>query len=195
MADTIKCRIFGEGASSDVNGVSITGVRVEGKQITSLDQIGLVPGVYTSNITYAQGECSGAVTVLPYELKLTAGVAPEIKVVPNIEQDGLVIPDFGVLNNDPPYAGQKVDTSNTSISATFGHGDRANSPWNKGDIPESPENGIANLIDGDRTTEWQFNQWDLSVDKQFVALSFEFGKATQVGNIRILGTSGSNIMR
>ncbi len=195
MADTIKCRVFGEGASSDVNGVSISGVKVEGKQIKSLDQIGLVPGVYTSNITYAQGECSGATVVLPYELNLTEGETPSITVVPSIKQDGLVIPDFGVLNNDPPYAGQKVDTTNTSISATFGHGDRANSPWNDGSIPEAEGKGVANLLDGDRTTEWQFNEWDVSVDKQFIAISFEFGKPTQVGNIRILGTSDSNIMR
>lgn len=196
MADSIMCRVYGEGSSSNVDGVSISNIEIEGKLMKSLADIKLTPGVYTSNITYSSSgnEVTGADVVLPYKLELSQDDAPEITKVSNVLQAGLVVPDFAVLNNDPSYAGKKVDTSSVVLTATYGSGDRATADWNLGNIPEKQGKSYKNLLDGDRASEWIFSDWQ-GLDNEFVALSFDFGSATQIGNIRILGTSGSNIMR
>lgn len=195
MADTIKCRIFGEGAQSNVDGVNIKNVQIEGKEITSLEELNLAPGVYTSDIKFTKGSATGATLAVPYRVELPTDHKTEHTGISSIDQTGLVVPDFAVLENDPPYAGLKVDASTTTITATYGKGDKANSPWNLGDIPQSEGKTTANLLDGSRANEWQFDAWQDGVENEFVAISFEFGKQTQIGNIRILGTSGNNIMR
>ena len=195
MADSIKCRIFGEGAQSNVDGVTIKNVQIEGKEMTALEDLKLAPGVYTSNIKYTQGTTTGATLTTPYTVDLPQDHVTQHSQVSSIDQNGLVVPDFAVLDNQPPYAGLKVDTSSTTITTTYGQGDKANSPWNVGEVTQEEGKTTANLLDGDRANEWHFNAWHDDVQNEFVAVSFEFGQATQVGNIRILGTSGSNIMR
>lgn len=194
MADTIQCRIFGEGAQSNVDGVTIKNVQIEGKQIASMDELKLSPGVYTSNVNFQSGEATGAILNVPYNVQLAPDHVLQHTQVSSINQHGLVVPDFAVLDNQPPYAGIKVDTSSATVSVTYGAGDKANSKWNLGDVTQQDSN-VSNLLDGDRSTSWKFSEWHTDVENEFIALSFDFGKATQVGTIRFLGTSGSNIMR
>ncbi len=193
MAQTIKCRMFGEGAQSNVDGVTLTNVSVRGEEVNSLEDIGLSPGVYTSNVTLTGGAATGAVITLPYKSELTSQDVSATKME-NIEQNGLIVPQFAVLNNPPTYAGIKTDPSIITISATYGNGDRANSPWNT-DTVTAGENPYTNLIDGSRSAKWSFNEWKNQGEDEFVAISFDFSRAMKIGNIRILGVEGSDVMR
>lgn len=194
MAQTIKCRMFGEGAQSNVDGVTLTNISVGGKEITNLEDIGLSPGVYTSNVTLSGGAATGAVITLPYKSEL-AGTGVTATKVENVEQNGLIVPQFAVLNNPPTYAGIKTDPSNITLTATYGNGDRANSPWNTETVSSQGENPYTNLIDGSRSSKWSFNEWKNQSEDEFVALSFDFSRAMKIGNIRILGAEGSDVMR
>lgn len=195
MADTVVCRIFGEGTSSNVDGVSISDVEIEGVRMKSLEDLKLTPGVYTSRIKYSNGkdEVHGAITALPYKLELASDVA-SVTQVSTIRQEGLEVPNFAIQNNDPTYAGKIIDTDGVTVTATYGEGDRASSEWNKAPVEDTEGNEVSRLIDGDRTTEWVFDAWT-GADKEFVALSFEFSQPTRIGNIRFLGSTASNIMR
>lgn len=197
MVDTIRCRAFGEGTSSNIDKVTISNVEIAGKNIKSLEELKLTPGVYVTNLNYAAGDnkVSGSLSTLPYKLQLEQGDQPQLTSKSNIEQNGLEVPDFALVNIDPTYAGKKVDLSQTTVTATYGAGSTAKAEWNLGNIPQTNGKGVANLYDGQRTTEWEFSAWKNEKEDEFVALSFEFGKATQVGNIRIMGSTASKIMR
>lgn len=197
MADTIRCRAFGEGANSNIDNVIISNVEIEGKSIASLDELNMVPGVYVTNMRYVSGEgkVSGALSPLPYKLELSDNDQAQVTTKQNISQSGLDVPDFALVNVAPTYAGKKVDLSQANITATYGAGATARAEWNLGAIPQIADKGVSNLYDGSRTTEWEFNAWKNEQEDEFVALSYEFGKATQVGNIRILGSTASKIMR
>lgn len=192
MAQTIKCRMFGEGASSNVDGVTISNLTVRGKEVKALDDIGLTPGVYTSNVKLNKGSATGAIIALPYKSELASSEVSAVKVE-NIMQNGLVVPEFAVLNNQPTYAGIKTESSDITVTATYGRGDRANSPWNEGAVAVGT-NPYTNLNDGSRATKWTFNQWK-NVENEFIAVNFDFSKAMSIGNIRILGVEGSDVMR
>lgn len=192
MAQTIKCRMFGEGASSNVDGVTISNLTVRGKEVKALADIGLTPGVYTSNVKLNKGSATGAIIALPYKSELASSEVSAVKVE-NIMQNGLVVPEFAVLNNQPTYAGIKTESSDITVTATYGRGDRANSPWNEGAVAVGT-NPYTNLNDGSRATKWTFNQWK-NVENEFIAVNFDFSKAMSIGNIRILGVEGSDVMR
>lgn len=196
MADTIICRAFGESTASNVSDVTVQDVEIEGKRVSSLNDIGLVAGAYTNNVTYNDSKAAiiGAAVTLPYNLQLEQGSQPQVTVVANIAQEGLQVPQFAVLNNQPTYAGKLIDTSNVVVTATYGEGDRAKSEWNKAPVTDVEGHEVANLLDGDRTTEWVFDAWT-GVEKEFVALSFNFDSPTRIGNIRFLGSTASDIMR
>lgn len=196
-ADTIRCRAFGEGVNSNIDGVTISNVEIAGKSITSLDELKLDPGVYVTNLRYAAGEnkVSGALSPLPYKLQLSDNDQPQITSNQSVSQSGLDVPDFALVNIDPTYAGRRVDLSQATVSATYGAGSTSKADWNMGAIPQANGKGVSNLYDGNRTTEWEFNAWKNEQEDEFVALSYVFDKPTQVGNIRILGSTASKIMR
>lgn len=196
IANTIRCRAFGEGVNSNIDNVTISNVEIAGKNIASLDELKLTPGVYVTNLRYVSGESkvSGALAPLPYKLDLSDDDQAQITQIKGVAQNGLDVPDFALVNIEPTYAGKRVDLSQATVTATYGAGATARAEWNLGDIPKSGKD-FTNLYDGDRTTEWEFNAWKNEQDDEFVALSYYFGKATQVGNIRILGSTASKIMR
>ncbi len=194
MASTIKCRMFGESNTSTIDGVTISDVEIGGQKVADLDGLKLVPGAYTNNINYnSEKSVSGARYIPSYSYN-DQGKQPSVTVKANIEQHGLVVPDFALLDNEPTYAGTKIDTSSITFTATMGKGDTAKAEWNIKNAVETENYESTNLIDGQRSTEWMFDAWT-GEENEFVALSFVFGKQVQVGNIRILGSKMSDVMR
>lgn len=194
MADSIICRMFGEGKNSNIDGVKIIGVEIEGKQISSLEELSLEPGAYTTNVTFTKSEVSGAQVRIPYTLDIPEGSKPTVTVKENISQTGLEVPDFAILMNEPTYAGHVIPESSISVLATRGQGDRAKDPWNLTDNPLDATviSSAQLIIDGNRDTEFVFDGW-ADLDTEALVLSFEFDEAKKIGNIRILGSEGSNI--
>lgn len=194
LADTIICRMFGEGENSKIQNVTITNVTINGKNVDSLSDMGLNPGVYTEKITYASaGTASGAKRILPYTLSLKDGDEPVINEVKNIHQTGLQVPSFGLLSNEPPYSGQKADLSTATIGATYGAGEKVSSPWNNGPVQDLADYPLSNLVDGDRSSEWRFSDWKGDTN-EFIAVSFEFESARKIGKIRFMGSTASDIL-
>lgn len=194
IADSIICRVFGEGIQSNVDKVTIKDIEIEGQKIKSLEELRLVPGAYTSNVVYLnQDDVYGAIKELPYKLEIANDDKATIETKENIMQDGLQVPAYALFNNEPSYAGVKLNSSKINVSATMGSGDRANSNWNLSNVNQERD-GVNNLIDNNRTTEWKFNNWT-GADKEFVALSFEFESPVRIGDIRFLGSVDSDIVR
>lgn len=194
LADSIICRMFGEGDSSKIEHVNISNIQIEGKIASSLSEFGLNPGVYVEDVRYGSASAvTGARRILPYVLELAEDDLPAIEKVENIKQSGLQVPTFGLLNNDPPYSGKKIESSVISVGATYGAGDKVSSPWNNGDVEDNAEQPFANLIDGDRATEWVFDAWKGDTN-EFVALNFEFDSPKKIGKIRFMGSELSDIL-
>lgn len=194
MADSIICRMYGEGAQSNIDGVHISNVEIRGKKATSLADMGLQPGVYTSDVTYVEGEtCYGALKAYPYKLQL-ADDDVERTNKQSVSQQGVTVPDFAILDVEPSYAGVKTDIGGATVSATYGAGDKATSPWNEADAPSVAEHGTDKLTDGDRTSTWQLDGWR-DTENEFVALSFDFGSTPKnIGLIRLFGNTDSKLV-
>ena len=194
LASTVICRMFGEGTSSKIENVAIANVEINGKNISSAEEMGLKPGVYVENVTYStSNKVSGARKILPYTLALAADDVADVAVKPNISQTGLQVPSFGLLDNEPSYSGKITDMSGATFSATYGKGDTVSANWNEGEVPDDKDYPFANLTDGDRASEWQFDGWR-NEDKEFVALSFEFAESKRIGKIRFLGAKASDVL-
>lgn len=195
MADTIICRMFGEGDNSKIENVTIANVTIEGKQIKQASDMGLTPGVYVENVRCSsQSLATGATMMLPYELKLAEDDTPQISTVENISQQGLQVPSFGLLNNEPTYSGKKTSADSITLSATYGSGDTVSADWNIKAVVDEADYPVSNLIDGERSTEWHFNAWSENVKNEFIALSFEFDSARKIGKIRFLGSTASDVL-
>ena len=194
LAPTVICRMFGEGTSSKIENVTITNVEINGKNITSVAEMGLNPGVYVENVTYAtSNKVSGARKVLPYSLELEDGDNANVETIDSIGQNGLQVPSFGLLDNEPTYSGKITDMSNVTFGATYGKGDTVSADWNQGEVNDNADYPFANLTDGDRSTEWVFDGWR-SEEKEFIALSFEFDSPKRIGKIRFLGSKASDVL-
>ena len=194
LAPSIICRMFGESSSSKIENVAITNVEINGNNISSIEEMGLNPGVYVENVTYGtSNKVSGARKILPYTLSLNADDVADVTVKSNISQTGLQVPSFGLLDNEPSYSGKITDMSNVVFSATYGKGDTVSANWNEGEVSEDKDYPFSNLTDGDRASEWKFDGWR-NVDKEFVALSFEFAEPKRIGKIRFLGAKASDVL-
>ena len=194
LASSIICRMFGEGASSKIENVAITNVEINGNNVSSIEEMGLNPGVYVENVTYGtSNKVSGARKILPYTLSLDDDDVADVTVERNIAQNGLQVPSFGLLDNEPTYSGKIMDMEGVAFSATYGKGDTVSSNWNEGEVADNKDYPFANLTDGNRASEWKFDDWR-NEDKEFVALSFEFSQPKRIGKIRFLGAEASDVL-
>lgn len=193
MADSIICRMFGEGVNSNIDGVNISNIEIAGKKATSLADIGLAPGVYTSNVSYKNdGTVYGSLKGLPYNLELDSDTVKKSHHG-TISQKGLEVPDFAILSVEPSYVGKKVETSGVTVRNTYGSGDTATANWNLGNATVQDGNVAGNLIDGSRDTAWVHGGWH-NLDNEFVAITFDFSTPQSVGMMRIFGKETSNLV-
>lgn len=186
LADTCVCRIYGEGTTSMIDGVTIRNVVIEGEKITSADDLKLSTNNYAKNVTVSAGtaENTGAVLNLPYVLDLSDGEA-DITVVQTKAQQGLEVPSFAIADYDETYMGAQIDTQNTDITATHGTGTSINPVWDEDDASwELADYPLENLVDGDRSTAYMSTEWS-GENNEFVALTFNFGEVVAPGVVRV----------
>ena len=193
MADSIICRMYGEGVNSNIDGVTISNIEIAGKTAKSLADIGLAPGVYTNNITYkSNSSVYGSLKGLPYNLELANETVSKTHHN-TIKQRGLEVPDFAILSIDPSYVGKKVDLNDVTVRNTYGSGDTATADWNLGEATVQGGNVAANLIDGNRNTPWTHGDWH-GLNNEFVAITFDFATPQTIGMMRIFGKETSNLV-
>ncbi len=187
MADTVACRMMGEGAKSNISGVTIENVSVEGKRMDGAEALKLAVGAYVDPVNFiSTADATGAKVTLPGGGSLPA----EVIVVPSKHQEGLEVPDFAIIAAQKGYIGAKIDAAITP-RLTYGSGDKAASKWN---LAQGEAAGMEALLDGDDPTLWTLPGFT-GLDDEFAALSFDFDAVKQIGTIRLTGDQASKIMR
>ena len=186
LLDSIGCRFQGESANSSINNVNISGVKIEGRMMSSLSDLKATTNTYTNNISVSTNEeVLGAYVNLPYKNELTTDVVKNS--IPNISQEGMLVPDFAYQQGGLPYIGVKSMVTTTN-AATHGAGTKTTTPVDDGTSANYSLNGTspANVTDGDSSTVWTNDAWK-NQDNEFAGLTMNFNNPTKIGKIRIKG--------
>ena len=185
MLDTISIRFLGESEVSKISNVQIKGLKIAGRNISSLEELDASLNTYTESITIAsQDKVLGASIKLPYTLNLSEEMSKLNK--PNIEQDGMLVPEFAYQQGGLPYIGVKGNISTTN-TITHGAGSKTSTPVDdgSGDYSRSGYNS-SSLTDGSETTVWASKDWK-NEENEFVGLTMDFASQATIGKIRIKG--------
>ena len=187
MLDTISARFLGESNESNISNVTIKGLKIEGKEVTSLSDIDCATNSYTSNINVEKMDnILGSYISLPYQLDL---VDNDVSITnkANIIQEGMLVPNFAYQQGGLPYIGPKNNVG-TSQKATHGAGSKTTTPVDDGTTTDftSPTSSISNIYDGDDSTAWISGDWT-NEEKEFAGVTMDFSESLVVGKIRIKG--------
>lgn len=187
MADSIVCRINGESAQKNVQNVTIQGVEIEGVKIDTAEKLKLANNTYVSKVSVngVGYEVFGAGVKLPYNLDL-AETAVTKTVIPTVEQKGLEVPDFAILDVQETFMGNARDMSSVTTAVTHGVGTRASDVADDGSGDYGSEtNPIANALDGNRETTFKAKNWTNEAD-EFVAVTLDFGEKLPAGSVSVV---------
>ena len=185
MEDSIGCRFMGEKGESSIKNVKIKGVKINGKDIDNLEQLDIARNDYVQNLTYEKiNKVSGAHFVLPYQLKLQGQVSKINKL--NIEQEGMLVPEFAYQQGGLRYIGVKGNIATTN-AATHGAGTKTSTEVDDGSGDFTAENSDAKYLnDGDDNTIWESKVFK-NEESEFIGVTMDFDKLSTVGKIRIKG--------
>ena len=184
MLDTINARFLGESATSKIANVTIDGLRIAGKNIASLEDLGAATNSYTENITVKTEEkVLGASIALPYSLSITKDA--DIQKKENIAQDGMLVPSFAYQQGGLPYIGVKGKIQTTN-SVTHGSGSKTSTPVDDGSGDFTRDGSSStNLTDGTPSV-WQSKDW-VGGENEFCGITMEFAENKTIGKLRIKG--------
>lgn len=190
LADTLISRINGESNNSKIKNVTIKDIDYASKKITSEADLDLVKNNYTENIkienTLDPKDILGAIKTLPYKLELD-GTNATVEVVKNIEQSGLLVPEFAYLKGEPSFIGAKLDTSKYTPKSGHGSGKKATTALDENITFEDDNHKASAAFDNNQETYYQSKSW-LNIEDEFAALTIDFGEDLHtVGVIRVKG--------
>lgn len=187
LDDTIVSRMVGEGEQSKIDGVTIKGISIEGRQITKLEELEIAQNQYAQNLSYETvDKVKGAIITLPYRLALTSETAFDHREVSSPQQEGILVPSFAILKGEAPFIGTKASGTFTS-AATHSKGTSNRDPHDDGSGPfelAGHEGSLAS--DGNDETTFKSGEWK-NEDNEFAALTISFDAAKYVGTIRLKG--------
>ncbi|MCH3909398.1 MAG: glycosyl hydrolase family 28 protein [Bacilli bacterium] len=188
MADSIGGNMRGEDATSSINNVSIKGLEIAGKQAGSLSEIGT--GVVTNEFVYGtsvtkMSKVTGSLIHLPYSLNLANEEVAKTENK-NIEQEGLIVPDFARYTGEESFIGVKT-TASGSIASSHGVGNKTSTPVSDGtgDFVRSGSSGNY-AYDGNANTSYETGTW-VGDDNEFAGLTYDFTTPITIGVLRIKG--------
>ena len=187
MLDTISCRFFGESNNSMIKNVTIRGVKIMGQQKETLEALDVATNSYVSNIKVEKlDKILGAFITLPYVEKVSGEAAVTNKA--NIEQEGMLVPEFSYQQGGLPYIGVKGNIA-TSKSVTHGAGTKTNTPVDDGSGEYSKDGLSADLLtDGDDTVIWESKEYKGEED-EFVGITMDMPTHSVVGKVRLKGSN------
>lgn len=182
---SISSRMFGESTSSMIRNVTIKGVKIAEKNITSAADLKLLTNDFTSNVKVVSENVHGAEIALPY--KIVEETGRDIEIDPVVEQEGILTPSFAWKTGERSFIGSKASSDGFTSQVTHGNGTTNKSPADDGSGDWSL-NGHAgeNAHDNDLHTYFQNAEWKGEKD-EFVALTINFNRAITVGTLRIIG--------
>lgn len=185
MLDSIVCRINGESNTSLIKNVDINGIEIEGRQVNK-EELNILENAYVQNVNVTnKDKVIGASIELPYKLQL-ANQNVEKENISNVEQEGMLVPEFARLKGDLPYIGVPTQKEYTT-NATHGAGTKNTTPADDGSGPFLANGSSGDYaVDGDKSTYYRSGEW-MNQENEFAALTIEFDTLTTIGVIRILG--------
>lgn len=185
MLDTIVCRMIGETSSSNIKNIDIKGIEVEGKQLTK-EELDIKDNDYVENVNVTKmDKVLGASIKLPYQNQLSDNDI-EHSSVANINQEGMLVPEFAKSQGDLPYIGVPA-TKEYTTNATHSAGTKTTTPADDGSGPFLSENSSGDYaVDGNSSTYYRHGDWKGEQD-EFAALTIEFDTLTRIGVLRLLG--------
>ena len=191
IAESCISRMAGESAASQIKNVRIGDIDYAGKLIRNAGDLSLGTNQYVSGITFTGSksaeEILGAYKKLPYRLALDSEEV-EKETVENIDQNGVLVPEFAKLTGELSFIGVKADISAYSGVSSHGAGSKATTPGDDGSGTfESASHGGNLAFDGDESTYYESASWR-NEENEFATLTIDFGETLHtIGVIRILG--------
>ncbi len=188
--DDLVSRMSGFDSDHKISNVNINNVTYNGVKVEEASDLNLTVNPHTENINinFTREESTGARLILPYKLELNNNDTPDITMVPNVSQTGLMVPEFSKKDIPEVYMGQKV-SGDFDASATHG---LSLLEWDDGTGPfEEGTNVAENVLDGDRTTQWVGKSWT-DENGEFAALNVYFNENKKIGTIRVYGNPNSD---
>ena len=186
---TICSRMLGESNSSMIRNISVKGIEIAGKKVSSATELKLVTNNYTSNVTVTSEDVHGAEIMLPYKIMGTASF--DIDVKDQVVQEGILTPRFAWKQGDRSFIGSKASSDGFTSSATHGKGTTNKSPADDGSGDFSLQGHDSTLShDNNLQTYFQNAEWKDEED-EFAALTINFNRAIKVGTLRIIGADGN----
>jgi len=193
MASSVVSRMNGESATSNIDGVVLSNIYLPSGLVSSASDLKLSTNSYVQNLSFSNSNTNtkGAIITLPYKLNITQPT-PIYNNIQNIQQNGLIVPEFAHLQGDLPYIGIKKDIV-VSPSTSLGSGTTATTPVNGiASSFEDPSHPITNLFDHDKDTTYVGGNWT-NVDKEFAGITLEFEENQIIGVLRLYGIMDSNL--
>lgn len=186
--DGIVSRLSGFDKDHDIKNVNITNVSYMGNKVKKASDLNLTKNNFVSNVNFAitEEKIVGAKNVYPYNLNLKSD-EKEIIVIPNVNQEGFMVPEFAIKEVPLVYMGQKVEGD---FITTATHGVSTLEWDDKTGAFEDGSNIASNVLDGDKNTMWQGKAWTGN-NGEFAALNIVFDSNKKIGTIRVYGDPNS----
>lgn len=190
IKETVGARMRGESDNSSINNVTIKGLEIAGKQVTSASELGtgLTTNDYVNGLTFeTMDKVTGATVTLPYNLQLS-DTTVSITNHENIDQDGLIVPDFVQFSGDAPFIGVKASV-NATITTSHGTGKKTTSASDDGSGTFLKDGSSGeNAYDGDSSSLYETGTWT-GEDEEFACITLDLSEVTEIGVVRIVGDS------
>ncbi len=181
-------RISGYDKNHKVTNVTINNLTYKGILVDDAKDINLTTNDHTSDISInSTKESTGARLLVPYILEIPNNSSPEITVVNNVTQSGLIVPEFSRKELPQVYMGNQV-TGNFTASATHGNSTLV---WDDGTGSfEDGDNVASNVLDDDTATTWVGKSWT-NEPGEYATLRIIFDSSKKIGTIRVYGDASS----
>lgn len=179
-------RVNGYDATHTIEDVLISNINFLSKEIKSLNDLNYKTNEFAKDVKVSYDYSTGATISKPYNVQITE--EPIITQIPNIIQQGLIVPSFAIGTITESYMGI-VATGEFIADAYRGTG---TNDWNDGNGSYEEINHESNkLIDDDLTTYWQAKPWVSKVTTEYATVNITFDHPQTIGTIRLYGDKDS----
>ena len=157
------------------------------KDVKSDSDLNATANEFTSGISYNFTKTpTGAEVYHAYNLDLKDAKVQMVNK-PNVQQVGVMVPEFAIGELTKAYMGVKV-TGNFTITATHG---TSTAVWDDGSGDYSKEGyPVANLLNENNGLAWKAKPWT-GTEGEYASINITFDEAKTIGTIRLYGDAES----
>lgn len=183
----LNTKINGFDATHRVTNVKFNNIRYLDKDVKSASDLNATANEFTSGISYNFTKTpTGAEVYHAYNLDLKDAKVQMVNK-PNVQQVGVMVPEFAIGELTKAYMGVKV-TGNFTITATHG---TSTPVWDDGSGDYSKEGyPVANLLNENNGLAWKAKPWT-GTEGEYASINITFDEAKTIGTIRLYGDAES----